>query len=152
MTIGSSNQGVQPTYAFHVAKAYGQARVQSVLPVQAVSALAGVRTTAGSPSAPSASGAQSAGVIGAVGVARPAALPTTQPTPSPRAKARIDQLVGATILGEASPDFNGVQASHRVEVDGLRKSPSVLPMYARPTDRNAVETVLLVGRTLDTRG
>ncbi len=141
MTIGNSNPGVQPTYAFHVAKAYGKPGTQPVAPVQPRPA-----TNAPTTNVPR------EGVIGGVGVSRAVTLPTTQPTPSPQAKTRIDQLVGATVAGKASPDFTGVQASYRAEVEGLRKSPSVLPMYTRPSDRNAVETVLLVGRTLDTRG
>ncbi len=156
MTIGgsSSGGGVQPTYAFHVARAYAKPGAE---PARAASAPA---TPSGGTLAPAASLVQAspsrmqpapgadAGVLGSVGAASPIAGPKIGATSA----AGIDRLVGATVPGKASPDFTGNAATMKSEIESLRRSPSVLPLYQRPTDRNTVETVLLVGRTLDTRG
>jgi hypothetical protein len=70
----------------------------------------------------------------------------TSPAAQRSAKlAKIDsQLVGAVVPG--SIDFT--ESAPRA----AGPSAGVLPMYANPTQRNAVETVLLVGRGLDISG
>ncbi|MBX9736161.1 MAG: hypothetical protein K2X32_04475 [Phycisphaerales bacterium] len=156
MTIGGSNSGggVQPTYAFHVARAYAKpgiepARTQSPAPTP----IDATRAPAASPAQVAPSRAQpaarcDAGVLATVGATPPIAAPRINATSTQG----IDRLVGATVSGKASPDFTGSAATMKSEIEALRRSPSVLPLYQRPTDRNTVETVLLVGRTLDTRG
>jgi hypothetical protein len=151
MTIGGSNSGggVQPTYAFHIARAYAKPGTEpaggspTAKPIGAAAVPAQAVTSRVQPAA-----RVDAGVLGSVGTVPAIAGPKVNATTTQG----IDRLVGATVSGKASPDFTGSAATVKSEIEALRRSPSVLPLYQRPTDRNTVETVLLVGRTLDTRG
>lgn len=75
---------------------------------------------------------------------RPAAplTPTRAATPATPSKAAA--LVAAVVPG--SIDFRGDTPA------ATRSDPASFPLYRKPTDRNEVETALLVGRRLDTTG
>lgn len=113
---------VSPTNPFHLARAYA---------AQQVSRAAQPRPIAD---------AQPVDPIASI---RPE--PTSAQSQRSAKLAKIDsQLVGAVVPG--SIDFT--ESSPRA----AGPSASVLPMYTNPTQRNAVETVLLVGRGLDVSG
>ena len=88
-----------------------------------------------------------ASVAGAAGVGA-----VQQPRVTAAALQKIERLVAAEVPGRAVPDQVSLGASRADEVGTNRREAAGFQLYRRPTEKNEVQTVLLVGRMLDTNG
>lgn len=142
---------VPPTNPALVARAYQFAAAAGSRPPAA-------KPPAASPATPRPAAEQSATVarLGPAARTAPPAPSASPPRPAPSAPvspvraapslppAKAAALVAAVVPG--SIDFRGDTPA------ATRSDPSSFPLYRKPTDRNEIETALLVGRRLDTTG
>ncbi len=129
------------TNPYHIARAYGA-------PAPAAPAATGATVNSAPAAARAVAGAiKPAVVAGGGGVG---AVP--QPRVTAEALKKIDRLVAAEVPGKAVPDQVSVGASRADEVGTNRQQAAAYQLYRRPTEKNEVQTVLLVGRLLDTNG
>lgn len=139
------------TNPYHIARAYG---------APAPTAAVGVAATVNVAPAAAANGPSTAGAARAVaGAIKPAAVSgaagvgaVSQPRITAEALNKIERLVAAEVPGKAVPDQVSVGASRADEVGTNRQQAATYQLYRRPTEKNEVQTVLLVGRLLDTNG
>lgn len=168
---------IMPTNPYHIARAYAampprSTQAQPTLP-QAPNAgkgsfAAALRPAGASPaSAPTTHSAPASVIDRADRVTLGKLEPVKAPTPARPAsptrlpdgsailtggdRSTIEQLVAASVPGRATFDV-GVSNKAEAGLSVAARDASVLPMYRRPTDRNEVTTVLLVGRQLDMNG
>lgn len=138
------------TNPYHIARAYG-APAPAAAPVTATPT-----TTAAVPVKPNqvVNGTGAAGVAGTVKPTTTAAGvgAVSQPRVTAEALKKIERLVAAEVPGKAVPDQVSVGASRADEVGTNRQQAASFQLYRRPTEKNEVQTVLLVGRLLDTNG
>ncbi|MBL0871672.1 MAG: hypothetical protein IBJ18_13965 [Phycisphaerales bacterium] len=142
------------TNPYHIARAYG-----APAPAAATGVAAPVATGNSAPAA-AVNGPSTAGAARAVaGAIKPAVVSggggvgaVQQPRVTAEALKKIDRLVAAEVPGKAVPDQVSVGASRADEVGTNRQQAAAYQLYRRPTEKNEVQTVLLVGRLLDTNG
>lgn len=132
------------TNPYHIARAYGApapaAPAGVAAPVATVNAApAAARAVAGAIKPAAVSGAAGAGAV-------------SQHRVTAEALKKIERLVAAEVPGKAVPDQVSVGASRADEVGTNRQQAAAYQLYRRPTEKNEVQTVLLVGRLLDTNG
>jgi hypothetical protein len=126
------------TNPYHIARAYGApAPAAAVAPATPV--VGEARGVVGA--------VKPASVAGAAGVGA-----VQQPRVTAAALQKIERLVAAEVPGRAVPDQVSLGASRADEVGTNRREAAGFQLYRRPTEKNEVQTVLLVGRMLDTNG